>query len=509
MSAFHRYVFYRDFIAIALITLIFCSCSVKRSAVTGIAKDNADGFDKERVFDQNGSSAKVAEKLSKADLQEQKLRAVFKDILENRLADLPFPEQISRFYEKGNYKLLMVPRFLPDHQLQILPEYLNHADRHGLDSSLFLAADLKKELDEVSDYKLADTLKIHRRLAKLELTFLSALIKYSIALQYGITNPARIYNHYAVPTLLPDSNFVMRVFEIHNLKNYLDSIQPNDKTYRALQKALIRAGDIKNSLHNGVTDSLKKQTLIVNMERLRWKNKPAGQKFVLVNIADFSLDVIDKGKSVLHMNVCVGEPGDKQTPQIGSMIRLVQINPVWNIPHSIARNEISRYAAADRYYLSDHHIRTFKKGKLIRDTESIDWASADISDYSFQQQPGSENSLGRIKFLFDNASSVYLHDTPVRTVFKQKMRAISHGCVRVEKPLDLASALFAKDEKYKLIKSGMQRGYPRAKFISLPQQIPVRLLYYTAWLDDKGMIRFTKDIYGLDKVVYEAMKNFN
>jgi murein L,D-transpeptidase YcbB/YkuD len=500
MSVLNRYWLYRDFIAAALIMLMVCSCTVRRSVMTGTVKDNSDHLHQEQAPGENNTADPFGKKLSKEDLQEQKLRAAFREVLESRLDDLPFPEQVSRIYEKGNYQLLMVPRFLRDHQLQNLLDYLNNSDHHGLDARLFLAADFKKELDEVSAYKSSDTLKIHRRLAKLELAFLSSLLRYSIALQYGMTNPAKIYSHYAIPTSVPDSNFVTRVFEIHQLKNYLDSIQPKDKTYRALQQALIRSGTAEQE---------NRQALIVNMERLRWKNKPAAQKFVWVNIADFSLDVMDRGKSVLHMNVCVGEPGEKQTPQLGSLIRLVQINPVWNIPHSIARNEISRYAAADRNYLSDNHIKTFRKGKLIRNTGSIDWTTADLNDYSFQQQPGPKNSLGRIKFLFDNESSVYLHDTPVRTAFKRKMRAISHGCVRVEKPLDLAAVLFGKDEKYKLIKNGMRSGYPRAKFIGLPQQIPIRLFYYTAWLDDKGVIRFAKDIYGLDQMVYEAMQNWD
>jgi murein L,D-transpeptidase YcbB/YkuD len=549
MRIFDRCLSYKCFIAMVFSVFLVCSCTVRKSAVTGIAKENANDLNKEQTVTVSNPSDKLEEKPSKAALKEEKLRAEFKEILENKSADLLFPELINSFYEKGGYKLVMVPRFLPDNQLQGLLDYLNNSHQHGLDTKLFLVTDLKKELDEVNAYKSSDTVKVHRRLAKLELAFVNSLIRYSIALQYGVTNPAKVYEHYAVPTSLPDSSFVMNVLDVHNLKNYLDSIQPKDRTYRALQNALVRVEqdtvtlksypvknkadvkqggkeeirkDLKKVAKKGVReivvkplsketlDSLreqKRQTLVVNMERLRWKNKPAGQKYVLVNIADFSLDVIENGKSVLHMNVCVGEPGDKQTPQIGSMIRLVQINPVWNIPQSIARNEISKYAADDRYYLANNNIKTFKKGKLIRDTESIDWASADISEYSFQQQPGSKNSLGRIKFLFDNASSVYLHDTPVRTVFKMKMRAISHGCVRVEKPLDLASALFGKDEKYNLIKSGMQSGYPRAKFMGLPQQVPIRLFYYTAWLNDKGIVQFAKDIYGLDRVVYEGMQN--
>ncbi|WP_183883118.1 L,D-transpeptidase family protein [Pedobacter cryoconitis] len=533
MKHFESYFFCKYIISITVIMLLVSSCAVKRPATT--TKENVNTTNSTKNTDSLKKALKAAQ-------LEEKLRAEFKDLLKSEAAGLPYPEMISKRYEKGEYHLVLVPRFLPDNQIQVLMDYLNHAGDHGLDNQQFSIADFKKQLDELRDFKSADTVKIHRCMAKLELSFINSLIRYSIALQYGIINPSKIYNHYAIPTLLPDSSFVTHIFEIRNLKFYLDSIQPKDKTYRALQKTLIRLEQdtipkpeppkiklsmnkeskknrekhsktlktaVKPVLSKEALDSLREQTrliLVVNMERLRWKNKPAGQKSVLVNIADFSLDVMENGKSTLHMNVCVGQPGDKQTPQLGSMISLVQINPVWNIPQSIARNEISKYAADDRYYLANNNIKTFKKGKLVRDTEAIDWASANIGEYSFQQQPGSKNSLGKIKFLFKNASSVYLHDTPVRTVFKQKMRAISHGCVRVEKPLDLASALFGKDNRYNQIKNGMASGYPRAKFIGLPQQVPIRLFYYTAWLNDKGGVQFAKDIYGLDPIVYQAMK---
>ncbi|AMP98884.1 hypothetical protein AY601_1978 [Pedobacter cryoconitis] len=437
--------------------------------------------------------------------KEKALRAAFIDVLEAQSTDLPFPNLINSIYGKKGYQPMLVQKFFSDQQLQMLSDYLDKAVAHGLDPEQFYVTGLKYQLDEVIHQKSSDTVRIQRGLAKLELAVVNSLIRYSMAMQYGVTNPAKIYSHYATPTLIPDSNSVIRIFEIVNLKIYLDSIQPKGKTYLALQKVLKRL-DADTTENKDSVKIIMRQKVVVNMERLRWKNKPAEQKFVSVNIADFSLDVMDKEKSVLHMKVCVGEPGDKQTPQLGSIIHSVQINPVWNIPQSIARNEISRYASDDRYYLSNNNIKVFKKGKPVRDPEAIDWSAIDVREYSFQQQPGVKNSLGKIKFLFKNGSSIYLHDTPVRSVFKRGMRAISHGCVRVEKPLDLAFALFGKGERYDQLKRGMESSYPRAKFMGLPRPVPVRLFYYTAWLNDRGGVRFGQDIYGLDQLVYDEMQ---
>lgn len=502
-------VFERDFlgnylIRITVSLLLFSSCGVRRANTSQAAANYPTQISiKTRSYIEQDSSGNHPELTRK----EKALRAAFIDVLETKSADLPFPDLINSIYEKKGYQPMLVQRFFSDQQLLTLSDYLDNSIAHGLNPEQFFVTGLKYQLDEVIHQKSSDTVRIQRSLAKLELAVVNSLIRYSMAMQYGVTNPAKIYSHYATPTLIPDSSSVISIFEIVNLKTYLDSIQPKEKTYLALQKVLKRLD--ADTTENKETDSVRiimRQKLVVNMERLRWKNKPAEQKFVAVNIADFSLDVMDNNKSVLHMRVCVGEPGDKQTPQIGSMIHSVQINPVWNIPQSIARNEISRYASEDRYYLSNNNIKVFKKGKLIRDPESIDWSAIDVRDYSFQQQPGAKNSLGKIKFLFKNGSSIYLHDTPVKSVFKQGMRAISHGCVRVEKPLDLAFALFGKGEKYDQLKKGMESGYPRAKFMGLPQQIPVRLFYYTAWLNEKGGVRFGKDIYGLDQLVYDEMQ---
>jgi murein L,D-transpeptidase YcbB/YkuD len=437
-------------------------------------------------------------------LREEDFGNVFRQILGEGQTGFSYPELINRFYERNQYKPVLVQRFLAKHQLQVLQDYLMKTADHGLDTLFFLTGTLREQMAKVDERRSKKAIVIYRDLIELELSVVENLIRYSTALQYGVTAPAEIYKQYSTATAEPDSNFVMGIFEIRDLKKYLDSIQPTGRTYLALQKKLIETRQDSSE-----TGEETRKVLIINMERLRWKNRPVSQKYVSVNIAGYYVDVMENEKSLLHMKVCVGEKGDHETPQLGSMIHSVQVNPVWNIPRNIALNEIIKFATDDRYYLTNNNINVYRKGKLVRDPEIIDWSKADVSIYSFQQQPGVENALGRIKFLFENNSSVYLHDTPVKSVFNKKNRAISHGCVRVEKPLELAYALFGKGEQYQQIKKAMDSGYPRAKFIALPKQIPIRLEYYTAWADSAGAVQYSDDVYDLDDVVYKAIQKMN
>lgn len=459
-------------------------------------------------------------------VENEAFATTFKQVLEEKRSTLRNPKLITAFYEKNEYDPILLMQHLPKEQLRQLADYLHKSGSHGLAPEMFKAEQLSGLLDKIYDKKAIKTVEeAYKTIAELELITANSLIDYSNALQYGIISPRKIYAAYYTETKRPDSNAITAVFSVRDLKNYLDSIQPKGVAYQGLQKALA-----EGLTAPGMTKEETQRVLQVNLERLRWKNKQDTSKMVLVNIPDFRLDVIEKGKSVLNMKVCVGEarklsptdqlkeydendlkkdrPFSRETPQLGSLIHSVQVNPVWNIPESIATKEISKYAAADRYYLANNNIDVYKDGKLIDDPELIDWSAADAGKiYSFKQRPGDDNSLGKIKFLFDNQSSVYLHDTPAKAAFKLNNRAVSHGCVRVEKPLELAHALFGEGNKYELIKKemGVEKNQ-KAKDIALPVKVPVYLTYTTCWADGSGKLQFRKDIYGQDVVLYSYLQ---
>jgi murein L,D-transpeptidase YcbB/YkuD len=206
----------------------------------------------------------------------------------------------------------------------------------------------------------------------------------------------------------------------------------------------------------------------------------------------------------------VDNPFPHETPLLSSVIHSVQVNPIWNIPKSIANKEIIVEAAKDPYYLSNKNINVYRNDRLVKDPETIDWSKVtkESMEYEFKQQPGAENSLGKIKFLFENRSSVYLHDTPAKDAFHYAMRAVSHGCVRLEKPLELAHTLFRDTVKYNLIAKDMQEEDPKSEDIALRPRIPVYITYVTCWPDKDGQLQFRKDVYGLDIVLYDHLKKY-
>lgn len=452
--------------------------------------------------------------------------AVFKQTLEEQRTKLRNPKLITAFYEGNDYDPILIMQHIPKGELRELVTRLNESGSHGLAPEMFDTSRFSELVEKVYDKKGIKTVEdAYKTIAELEILTANSLINYSNAMQYGVISPRRIYARYFTETKRPDSAGMVAVFSIKGLKAYLDSIQPSGVTYKRLQEAL-KAGTVAQ----GMTAEETKRVLEVNLERLRWQNiKKDAEKMVLVNIPDFRLDVLENGKSVLNMKVCVGEgrevnidelkeydennlkkdrPFSRETPQLGSLIHSVQVNPIWNIPESIATNEISKHAAADRYYLSNNNIDVFKDGQLVEDTELIDWSAGDAGKiYSFKQRPGNDNSLGKIKFLFNNESSVYLHDTPAKGAFKLSNRAVSHGCVRVEKPLELAHALFGDGDKYQIIKTQMAvTENQKAKDLALPKKVPVYLTYFTAWADADGKIQFRKDVYGQDVVLYSYLE---
>lgn len=435
------------------------------------------------------------------------------------------PKFMQAFYEKHEYNPVLLSKILKEKQLDSIIAVFGRAEMHGLSPKIFRAGQLQTLNEELKDKQKVKTVdEAYQLLTKLELSLANAISDYSNAMQFGIISPRRIYAQYYTETKRPDEKSFVNSLEADDVKIFLDSVQPSDKQYVAMQQALQQQSQL-----TGAAAEEMQRILMVNLERLRWQNKPAGDKYVWVNIPDFSLDVMENGKSTLRMKVCVGEgrnqdykdklveydetgvkkdrPFNRETPQLNSIIHSVQVNPVWNIPESIASNEITKYAAADPYYLANNAIDVYENGKIIDDPETIDWSEPGAGKkYSFKQRPGEDNSLGKIKFLFNNQSAVYLHDTPNKAAFNRQMRAVSHGCVRVEDPLALAKALFGSGSTFDGIKKAMQDGQPQAKDIGLKSKVPVYLSYVTCWQDAAGKLQYRKDVYGLDIVLYTHLK---
>jgi len=248
----------------------------------------------------------------------------------------------------------------------------------------------------------------------------------------------------------------------------------------------------------------------LNMERMRWILGALEERFIMVNIANFRLNVIENDKSVLSMKVVVGKPAQR-TPIFSSRMTYLVINPYWNIPGSIARNELLEKIKQDPDHLSRQNIRVFKgwnaQGQPI-DPETIDWSKVTPATlpYRFRQEPGPLNPLGIIKFVFPNEYDVYLHDTPSKGAFSQDVRTFSHGCIRIEKPLELAEYLLRDNPTWSLkrLEEAIEKGSEQN--VSIPKPLNVHFLYLTAWVDEDGIIQFRDDIYGRDAILDAALR---
>lgn len=251
--------------------------------------------------------------------------------------------------------------------------------------------------------------------------------------------------------------------------------------------------------------------LELNLERWRWLPADLGARYVLVNIPDYELRVIEttgRGEtSVLEMRVVVGVT-EQPTPGLSATISHLILNPFWNIPGKIAEREMLPELAKDPAYLAKKQIQVVRRGEDHRpvDPRKVNWRNpAWRQQYRLRQQPGPGNAMGQLKFVLRNPFGVYLHDTPKHQLFAQRKRAGSHGCIRVERPDDLAAYLLAgsawSDEA---ISAALATGANRR--IDLPEQIPVHLVYFTAWVGDDGTVEFRDDVYGEDAALDTALR---
>ncbi len=249
------------------------------------------------------------------------------------------------------------------------------------------------------------------------------------------------------------------------------------------------------------------EQLQLNMERWRWFPDSFGDRYLLVNIPAFELTVVKSGDRIDKMRVIVGKKS-RQTPVISDQMTYIEINPYWNVPYRIAAREILPKIKKDPAYLIENDMRVLEGwGNNARqlDPIGIDWNS--MTRYTFpyrlRQEPSNKNSLGQIKFIFPNKYNVYIHDTPGKSLFDRRTRAYSHGCVRLENPMNLAYTLLSDQGwNHEKIASATKSDVPVP--VSLEAPIPVHLVYFTAWVDEDQTVNFRKDIYGRDARLLQA-----
>lgn len=247
--------------------------------------------------------------------------------------------------------------------------------------------------------------------------------------------------------------------------------------------------------------------IAVNLERLRWLNLPFPNNYVTVNIPEYTYNLVLNSKEVFGKKVIVGKYKN-QTPVFKSAINYIVVNPCWTVPNSITEKKILPKLKKDSTYLKRNNMFVGLAGEEV-DANDIDFATCSIENFPYKiyQRNGKGNALGKVKFMFDNKYSIYLHDTPSQKYFNKDNRALSHGCIRLQNAMDFAELLlYAYDSHNKKMQYYLNKGYPVKIYLKEP--LPLMIQYFTCKYNVKlNEVQFFSDVYAKDyKVLVDLLK---
>lgn len=406
----------------------------------------------------------------------------------------------------------------------------------GFSPEKFRVAQIKRDLEAVRAFAFTPEQPADLRLARLEYNLTKAFLRYAVGQRFGFTNPYTLFNRldtlegttgrrtfrrlYDIRTETADSSFVQTAFEKvrrRELRTFFSNIRPRNKVYAQLQTALQRTEVPAQRLK-----------LLCNMERCRWRQEDAPSlhaKYLWVNLPSFDLAAFD-ADSVLTMRMACGTLQTK-TPLLISRVERMDVNPQWVIPQSIIQKQIVPHAGNARYFETNRYfVRELATGKTI-DARSVSAEMLLSGKYRVVQQGGEGNALGRIIFRFRNNFSVFIHDTSSRGAFSRFDRGVSHGCIRVEKPFELAVFLLPDKDEALIDKISYSMRAPlnapiaeqnetpepldRKRLIyskKIDPSIPLFITYYTVYPDASGTLQHFPDVYGYDKVMARYLANY-
>ena len=463
--------------------------------------------------------------------------------------DAMSPDQRTRGYYRERNSFMWIDRHGVDHRADTLLYYIAQVADMGFSAEKFRLSQMQRDLQRVRtlDVSSSDSVRnINRVLARLEYNLTKAYFRYASGLSFGFVNPAKVLNTYDVR----DSDSVRvtyhKLYDVKidragdqfyasaigkvahdSLGLFLRSIQPHGSLYEQLQRRL-QSADVTPA---------ERVKLLCNMERCRWREGADIDKlnrYVLVNIPAFKLRAVCPD-STMEMRVGCGTYKTK-TPLLRSEIMRMDINPEWIVPRSIIEKDVARHAGNVRYFERQRmYVRDRHTGKRIP-PYAVTWGMLHNNRYLVIQEGGEGNSLGRVIFRFENNFSVFLHDTSSRAFFSRDNRGVSHGCVRVERPLDLALFLL-EGQDYETIEkvtysitAKLDRRHLKAdedgdgeddfmdddpidrsmliKSVNVEPKVPLFIAYYTIYPDLEGQLRDYPDVYGYDRVIYRQLRNY-
>ena len=441
---------------------------------------------------------------------------------------------------------------------------LDEADREGLRTADYQRAALRKRLTAL---QRSDGVADARRLTDFDLLFTDTFLTYSSHLLTGQLSPRKVDPDWAIKprsrdlarvledaltqdqvaealrTLAPQAKGYVQLREM--LRKYRkveqeggwpivtsnapgktlrarleasDDLSAGGKSHdksvaEALRRFQKRHGLAETGTVNAATlaalnvpVSERIRQIELNLERWRWMPDNLGSRYILVNIPSYKMQVFEEGKPVMESKVVVGKQ-ERQTPSFTAKMEYLVLSPKWYVPRSIAVKDKLPQLKRNSQALARQGIRVYNNAGQQINPGSVNWRAVSASSFNYQlrQDAGPRNALGGIKFMFPNPYSIYLHDTPSRELFSRNQRTYSSGCIRISNPVELAEYLLKHDPKWNkdTIKTASTSGKQRV--VNLPQEVPVYLLYWTAWVDADGLLHFRDDIYQRDKPMMRAL----
>lgn len=409
-------------------------------------------------------------------------------------------------------------------QADTLMAYLGRVGETGITPELFLGKEIKADrlrYDSL-DFREVDMYTV---ITRLDYNFTKAFVRYSAWQRYGLVNPYRIFNRldFSPHDTIRTTDF-RTLYDTHtetigkeglrrlaslagtdSVEIILQDAEPKTSQYKCLKRMLATA---KGS---------DRMRVLVNMERCRWRHKSTlddHDRYVVVNIPSYEL-IGYSPDSTLEMRIVCGSR-DTKTPLLQGELMRMDINPQWTMPRSVIKHEIARHAGDSAYFARHrYHIKDPKTGDHYNPAR-VTRAMLEQPGLRVYQEGGEGNALGRIIFRFDNNLSIYLHDTSSRGTFDRTDRRASHGCIRVQKPYELARFLLTqKDERlleklhYSMTtKADTLDPKLTVRSLKIEPKVPIFITYYTIFQHPDGTTRTYPDVYGYDDVLYERIKNF-
>ncbi|MCP5158176.1 MAG: L,D-transpeptidase family protein [Gammaproteobacteria bacterium] len=442
-----------------------------------------------------------------------------------------------------------------------LIEALGEVDRDGLRPSDYHRTQLQKRLAALRQHNDASDID---QLANFDLLFTDAFLAYGSHLLSGRLSPRTVDRDWEIKPRSRDiATVLQKTLTEGSITESLKALAPQAKGYiqlreklrkyrkieqeggwpsvtsntstRTLRMRLEISGDLIEGQDKTIAEALRRfqkrhglaetgtanadtvaalnvpiseriRQIELNLERWRWLPDDFGSRHILVNIPSYKMQVFEDGKVVLESKVVVGRQ-ERQTPTFTANMEYLVMSPKWYVPRSIAVKDKLPQLRRNPYSLKGQQIRIYNSAGKEINPGSVNWTEVSASNFNYRlrQDAGPRNALGGIKFMFPNRHSIYLHDTPSRELFSRNRRTYSSGCIRISKPVELAEYLLKHDPKWnkETIKTASTSG--KQKIVHLPEDVPVYLLYWTAWVDENGLLNFRDDIYKRDKPLVRAL----